>query len=246
MRGRSYHHAHTRPKPKPWFERNGGERLRSDEACIAATFPDLRYHIDEDAGRVLLEGLITLVAECGVPTRIPVRVEFPGDYPTREPRVYDASDRFPHEANRHFYSDGQCCLWLLPESRWNAEDPEGLVRFLEEVAVFFDRQLVYEVEGKGIWPGPQRGHSGDGYVEYVQELLGQDQQLLAVLAPIFANKSSIGRNHRCPCGSGLKYKKCHLHIVEEIGRRVGWVTLRGVFRRWLDKNSTVEKFKADR
>ena len=244
MRGQSYPRVHTHPKPRPWFERDGDRRLRSDQACIAATFPDLMYHIDEAAGGVSLEGSITLLAECGVPTCIPVRVEFPGDYPTREPRVYDAAGRFPHEANRHFYPDGQCCLWLPPESRWDATDPEGLVRFLEEVAVFLDRQLVYEAEGKGTWPGAQRGHSGDGYVEFVQELLGGDQQLLVVLAPIFAHHSDIGRNSRCPCGSGLKYKKCHLATVQEISRRVGFVTLRKVFQKWLQKAGTDGKIYA--
>jgi len=168
-------------------------------------------------------------------------VDFPDNYPEQEPRVYDAANCFPHEANRHFYPDGRCCLWLPPESRWNADDPEGLCRFLEEVAVFFDRQLIYDAEGKGIWPGGQRGHGGDGYVEFVQELLGEDQQLLVALAPIFANKSNIGRNSRCPCGSELKYKKCHLHTVQEINRRVGFVTLRKVFQKWLQKASTAEK-----
>jgi hypothetical protein len=184
---------------------------------------------------------IRLLAECGVPTDIQVRVEFPDDYPKGEPRAYDAANRFPHAVDRHFYPDGRCCLWLLPESRWNRSDPEGLCRFLEEVAVFFDRQLVYDAEGKGTWPGKQRGHGSNGYIEFVQELLDGDQQLLTVLAPIFANVSDIGRNRQCPCGSGLKYKKCHLTTVEEISRRVGWVTLRGVFRRWLDKNPTIEK-----
>ena len=26
-----------------------------------------------------------------------------------------------------------------------------------------------------------------------------------------------GRNEKCPCGSGLKYKKCHMNKPREIG-----------------------------
>jgi len=26
-----------------------------------------------------------------------------------------------------------------------------------------------------------------------------------------------GRNEKCPCGSGLKYKKCHMNKQREIG-----------------------------
>jgi len=201
------------------------------------------YHIADEDGQVRLEGTITLLAECGVPKLIPVRVEFPLDYPQREPRAYDAADRFPHEANRHFYPDGRCCLWLPPETRWKAEDSEGLCHFLEEIAVFFDRQLIYDAEGKGIWPGEQRSHYTAGYIEYIQELLNGDKHLLDALAPTFANRSGTGRNSPCPCGSGIKYKKCHLHIVEDISQRVGSVELRTIFYKrcsdtTLDKGSS--------
>ena len=123
MRGRLYRRAPTQAKPKAWYQRDGGGRLAQDRERIAAAFPGLSYQIDEQAGRVFLEGTITLVAECGISTPIQVRVEFPDDYPEHEPRVYDDAQRFPYEADRHFYPDGRCCLWLPPESRWNAKDP---------------------------------------------------------------------------------------------------------------------------
>ncbi len=27
--------------------------------------------------------------------------------------------------------------------------------------------------------------------------------------------SRVGRNSKCPCGSGIKYKRCHMKFVEE-------------------------------
>ncbi len=66
---------------KPWYLQDGGARLAQDRACIAGAFPGLTYQIDEAAGLVFLDGSITLVAECGVPTPIAVRVVFPVDYP---------------------------------------------------------------------------------------------------------------------------------------------------------------------
>ena len=35
-------------------------------------------------------------------------------------------------------------------------------------------------------------------------------ELNRILKPIFAEKTKLGRNDSCPCGSGLKYKKCCL------------------------------------
>lgn len=232
MRGRLYRHFPTQTKPKAWYQRDGGNRLAHDRERIAAAFPSLSYRIDEQGECVFLEGTITLVAECGISTPIQVRIQFPDSYPKHEPRVYDAAKRFPCEANRHIYPDGQCCLWLPPESRWNADDPDGLRRFLEEVAVFFDQQLAYDALGRSRWPGKQRSHGDSGYVEFVQELLGGSQQLLKVFAPVFANRSSVKRNSPCPCGSGIKYKKCHLWAIEEITRRVGLIKLYTIFGRW--------------
>jgi SEC-C motif len=186
---------------------------------------------------------MTLVAECGVPTRIAVRVEFPPDYPDTEPRIYDDADAFPHEPDRHFYPDGQCCLWLPPESRWDPDDPDGLLAFLEEVAVFLDRQLVCDAMGGWTWPGPARSHGFIGYVEFVRDLLAGDDALVAALAPVFAGQVSPGRNDQCPCGGGRKYKKCHLRAVEAVAQRVGVRRLRQVFGKYLAHAIDTDKMR---
>jgi SEC-C motif len=190
MRGRSYRRAPTETKPKPWYERDGGERLAQDRERIAAVFPGLSYRIDEQARRVFLEGAITLEADCGIGTPI-------------------------------------------------QKDTDGIRHFLEGVAVFLDQQLTYEAVGKGQWPGRQRSHGDAGYVEFVLELLGGDQRLLAALAATLANRSGVQRNSPCPCGSGIKYKRCHLRAVEEISRRVGLVRLYAIFGRWC-KNAAMD------
>lgn len=228
------------PKPKRWYEGEGRSRLIHDRKLLADAYPDLRYVIDGTTGQVYIVGLITIVAECGVPTEIAVRIDFPADYPEHEPLVYDAGSRFPHIADRHFLPDGQCCLWLPPKSRWNPDDPDGLYCFLNEVVVFFDQQLVCEAEGKG-WPGNQWSHGEAGYIEFVLEKLGGDYKLLAILAPIFAGRYRFPGKRRCPCGSGLKYKKCHQGIVQEISQQVGPERLRIIFQRHTLNSSKAEK-----
>ena len=227
--------------PKPWYEQEHGARLKHDQQRLAQTFPGLVYTIDDKARQVTLEGMMTLRAECGVPTEIRVRVVFPANYPSQEPRAYDVEARFPLTADRHFYPDGQCCLWLPPDSGWNSTDPEGLCRWLEEVAVFFDRQLVLEAEGKDTWPGDQRPHGDAGYLQFVQEILGDGPHVLAAFAPTFAQRGAPGRNSSCPCGSSQKYKGCHLERVEEVKRRVGIIKLRTVFLRQLSNTPALPK-----
>jgi hypothetical protein len=160
---------------KPWYEQDYGARLEHDQQLLVRSFPGLVYVIDNKVRQVTLAGAMTLRTECGIPTEIRVRVVFLAYYPSQEPRAYDVEDRFPHSADRHFYPDGQCCLWLPSDSGWNPTDTEGLCRWLEEVAIFFDRQLVLEAEGKDTWPGEQRPHGDAGYLqlERVEEVKGR-------------------------------------------------------------------------
>lgn len=220
-----------------WYLRDGGARLAQDRASIAEAFSDLTYRIDEVAGRVFLDGTITLVAECGVPTPIAIRVEFPLNYPEGEPRIFEVAGRFPHVSDRHFFEDGQCCLWLPPESRWNPDNPDGLRCFLEEAAVFFDQQLVYEAEGRGVWPGKQRSHGDEGYLEFIGEVLGGSRQLLAIFAPVLIGLKTghVQSNDPCPCGSRRKYKRCHKPSVEDIKRRMGSENLQAIVGRWYQR-----------
>ncbi len=235
MPGRSYPRRRTTAssRTRPWYERDGGVRLAHDKALVREHYPGLDHHVDDFARRVWLEGAITLRTESGIPTRIGARVEFPDNYPRQEPRVLETTGLFPREPDRHLLPDGRCCLWLGPESKWDPNDSDCLLHFLDETALFFERQLIHDLDPDAPWPGGERGHGELGYAEYVLELLGNDERLLSALAPVLAGDFKVGRNAPCPCGSGRKYKKCCLNRVEDIRRRVSSVMLGRVLRRWL-------------
>ena len=42
-----------------------------------------------------------------------------------------------------------------------------------------------------------------------EQRLRTDERLFRVTRSALSSASKIGRNERCPCGSGLKYKHCH-------------------------------------
>lgn len=244
MPRRSYRPGRTPPKVKPWYERDGGNRLEHDRALTAEPYPDLSYRIDSEAGRAFLEGSFTLRTSCGVPTAIALRVVFPYLYPKVEPFAYDVENRFPHNSDRHFHTDGCCCLWLPPESLWNPDDANSLRHFLDQVAIFFDKQLVCDASAGKTWPGDAHSHGVAGYVEFVRDLLSGSNELLLALAPVFVNASLVGRNDQCPCGSGYKFKKCHWSIVQEIRHRVGSATLRDQFNKWKLLGADVAKLRS--
>jgi hypothetical protein len=164
-----------------------------------------------------LEGVITLVeAQTRVPTTVSVRIDFERDYPTSEPIAFETGRRFAWIDDRHIDErTGRCCLWLPPLSRWSVDDPNALRVFLDQLAFFFDRQLIYDVTGK--WPGPAWAHGAPGYWEFVVESLGG-----AAEAEWFAlaKFGTFSRNEPCPCGGGRKYKQCHLSRHDMLARRI--------------------------
>jgi hypothetical protein len=218
-----YRRGRSPSKPKQWFERSDGQVLRAEEALVKEFYPGLRFCLDADAGLMNLEGDFVLQTDCGVITSIAIRVVFPRNYPDSEPRAFDAVGRFPVLADRHIIKDGQFCLWLPPCSAWDKDDPNRLLRFLDEVTVFLERQMTFEATG--IWPGGQYKHGPHGYEEFMLALLNGEEAHFASLFPVIQGKADPGRNELCPCGSQKKYKRCHSDAVAEIVGRIGRSTL---------------------
>lgn len=216
-----FRHRRTADKPKPWFERDGGAALRKEQALVEHNYPCLIFAADPVMAGMQLMGTITLLSDCGVKTPLSVRIEFPADYPLSEPDAYDEGKHFPEDVDRHIVQGGRFCLWLPPCSPWNPEDPNRLLRFLDEVAVFLERQLVYDATGQREWPGPQQKHGRAGYENFMVELLGGNEADLKALLPLILGRSPTGRNDLCPCRSERKYKHCHERLVSDIVRRIG-------------------------
>lgn len=218
-----------RARPKPWFERRNGRELLAERALVEENYPDLAFRVEPDFGLMCLVGNITLQADCGVPTKIAVRIVFPTDYPDLEPAAYDAAGRFPEFDDRHIVAGGRFCLWLPPCSRWDKNDPKRLLRFLDEVTVFLERQLIYDVTG--VWPGAQYKHRAEGYEEFMLSVLGGQDDHFRALFPTILGQQHPGRNDLCPCGSNKKYKRCHSRAVEEIISRIGRRTLNYLYKK---------------
>lgn len=210
-------------RARPWYQRDKGARLAADTKLVAENFPTLAFRIEEQTQLVFLEGPLTIGSKCGITTTIETRLVFPSSYPNAEPVAFDATRRFkPYPGktieDRHLSGKGQCCLWLPPRSAWSSANPNALRDFLDQLVIFFDRQLIYDATGE--WPGPAYDHGRNGYRQFIEEELQNNAALANSLSPIILRQVSIGRNDGCPCGSERKFKKCHLHIVEQIQLRI--------------------------
>jgi hypothetical protein len=107
----------------------------------------------------------------GSPQRIATWIEFPSDYPDHEPLAFETARRFRHDADHHFYANDRCCLWLDVETKWRPGDRDALRRFLDELSLFYYRQLMMEANPRLSYPRLSSGHGVLGYLEYLEERL---------------------------------------------------------------------------
>ena len=132
------------------------------------------------------------------------------------PTVYEVGGRHARIADRekietidlHFYPDGACCLGLqlLADRRTTRKE------FMDELVVPFFYRLPYtDVHGlqsarQFLWA--EYSHGDHGLREYFSDL--------ADIA-----RHGLGRNDPCACGSGRKYKRCHLGEIDRLKRIPG-------------------------
>ena len=124
------------------------------------------------------------------------------------PAVYEVGGRWECIAEKyglkhgdlHMDSNGQCCLGI----RWSLERRLSLERFLDFIVIPFFYRLAY-VECRGLTAAKR-----DLWPEYSHGEAGR-QEHRERMCRIAAMR--LGRNQKCACGSGVKYKQCCLDEV---------------------------------
>ena len=125
---------------------------------------------------------------------------FVDDAPTY-PSVFLLSHRdvWQQRINGHILPDWSLCLYVPGEADINFRDFNALERLLETIHAFMVLERIYQrrvqreketgVEAK--WPGPQRSHGYDGYIEAIND------------------RGGIRDTDLCICGSGKRFARCH-------------------------------------
>lgn len=99
------------------------------------------------------------------------------------PRCYVVSPAIPPRKRRHMWGDGAMCAFMASEDVW-VWNRDTVADAMPYFLVWLVKWMVFDETG--IWIGSE--HQADpGY-----------------------HRRVVGRNDQCWCGSGLKYKRCHL------------------------------------
>ncbi len=117
-----------------------------------------------------------------------------------------AQENSVNTADLHFYSDhDNCCLGI----KYGNNSGLSIEKFLDDLVIPFFYRLSYtdkfgiDRARRDLWG--EYSHGDKGETEYFLEIMD-------------IARHNPGRNDPCPCGSGKKYKKCHLSEVESLNR----------------------------
>ena len=200
---------------------------QADLEWLAASFPDLRY--DPEAGVIMGELKLRAAYDRGherlhigsddatarmdsyLRDSFSIWIELNTLDQNGWPTVYEVGGRYSRIADRenvdtfdlHFYPDGACCLGL----QLLADRRTTLKEFMDELVIPFFYRLSYtDIHGllavKGyLWA--EYSHGDLGVQEYLSDVVDIARQ-------------ELGRNVPCACGSGRKYKRCHLGEVKRL------------------------------
>jgi len=186
-----------------WHEANL-ERWQQEQAIAATVLEEFSAEIDGN-GVAVIRGTFNVVSEHGhVYETVSLRVLYPPAFPEKNqpPSVYLEShhDRWVKGGDSHIEGDWRLCLFVPLESGINFAESTALNDLFAVVHTFLFKQRIYQrrlarsyLDGSHpTWPGEDRSHGIEGIREAVQD------------------HGRIGRNDPCPCGSGKKFKRCHM------------------------------------
>lgn len=195
--------------------------LVKDKALIRDIESAFKYYpllnIVQNESSVKVVGDIQLFDSCQKELdRYSVSISFPNSYPKRFPKVIEISNKIPRIADRHINYDNSLCLAVLPEELKIARNGIAFKYFLDKILVpHLGRETYYSIKEE--YPEGEYGHGTEGIWQYFEDILGKKSKstLIYELKEIVYSKW-LGRNEFCICGSGKKFKKCHLKIWNDI------------------------------
>lgn len=186
---------------------------------VIKKFPNLK--ITELGGVLVLKGILDIINEHEeVAGSFSIEIKYSVDFPYRFPLLYEVGGDIPNLANWHKYSDDRCCITVEPDEILKCKDGISVITFIENYAIpYFANQIFRKQNGE--YKNGEYSHGAIGLLEFYSVLFQTSDKSKWREYVNFVNSGKaikVGRNERCFCGSGIKYKNCHNKIFYNINR----------------------------
>jgi len=193
------------------------QQLIRDAEAVVARHPSLSIKL-KDEYPVKIFGNFIIEDDQGQPQgNFDIEVQVPAAYPYAFPTLKETSEKIlPRTQDRHIDVNGIICYENPRILELSQHQGISLVDFFRRyVQPFFCWQLLYDIEGPGLLGG--WSHGNKGIKEFYEDALktNDERAIRAILSAIITH-SLPGRNDACMCGSGKKYKRCHVTLIQEL------------------------------
>lgn len=196
-------------------------------------YPNLA--IKEKNGKKYLKGVLDVQNKSNeVAGSFLIEVHYANGFPFRFPTLYETGGSIPNNPDWHKYNDGSCCITVEPDEKLKCKHGVSVLEFIKKYAVAFLANHIYR-RATGMYKNGEYSHGLPGLEEFYVDLLKTNNKELwhTYFKRTFRNeKFDDARNKPCFCGSGKKYKNCHLQAFNTL-RAIGEANVLNDFNKFI-------------
>jgi len=197
---------------------------------VISVFPDLS--IKQINGQDFLKGILDIADEStAVIGSFSVEIYPTEKFPYRFPKIFEVGGDIPCNIDWHKFSDNSCCITVEQDEILKCHYGITLLSFIEKEAVPYFANQLYRIKTERYLN--EYPHGKTGVMLFYNELFKSNNPEFwySCFKHAFGS-SQTGRNDKCYCSNGKKYKKCHMLVEEKLhvlGKQkvlndINWIT----------------------
>jgi len=193
-------------------------------------YPNLKIHQD-NVGISYLKGILDIPNDLHeIVGHFLVEVRCSEKFPFRFPILFETGGEIPTHADSHKYKDTSCCITVLCDEILKCKNGIIVPLFIEKYAIPYFANYIYKKQ-TGEYKNGEYAHGVRGICQFYEALMKTDDRDLWIqyYKNAFRNlKVECERNDPCFCGSGDKFKQCHLEVFNNLWQ-IGEIQIRNDF-----------------
>jgi hypothetical protein len=186
------------------------EDLRRQIVELTAVHKGLRNVIEYDTETIVAGPLPFEASADGLETiteSFEIELTIPRDFPETLPRVKETGGRIGIDY-QHRNPAGTLCLAVPVEQRRVFFEQPTLLGFVNRLVIpYLYGYCLWKKHGRH--PFDEAAHGYEGILRHYLDTLGLQDELSALAVISFLFEHGYRGHHDCPCGSGLRVRRCH-------------------------------------
>lgn len=186
------------------------------QETLNLSFPDLTVSTADS--KIHVRGSFPVTHEGRVLDRYQIEIVWTAS-DIEVPTLLETGGRIPWIADRHMSRGGNACALVPEEWLIKPRDQRTLIQYLEgPVRNYFLWQSLYESGLEAPWG--ERKHGVPGLLQAYGDLVGFSEENAIRECLDYLSKDKLKGHWRCPCGSNLRLRDCHLSYLRDLRTKV--------------------------